>query len=455
MATITFVKKTTKTTSSSSTSTTVTGVGSGNGRLLVAALILVNGSSSGAPISSISDSAGNTWTRPSSYSDQTPPAAYVGGLAVAVCYAQNADAVSSITFHYPSCDKFIAVVLEASGAATTGVLTDSWGGIASSTNSVTMPASGWAVAVACTSNATSISSGWREQFNSSGNLAADDWPGSSPASTSMSWSPSQNAAAAIVAFKPQADTNGTATLTESESLSAKATIAPIASLVETEALSATAGTVAQAEFSCLAQDQSDENGIAGKKGLTSYHWATTLDANYDRYASLQEGQLVAGGTGAPDLNLYRNSSTEWKTDDSLIVDGNLTVNGMAETAFTPTWSASTTNPSLGNGTVDAAYLRFGPLVFVRIYYVFGTTTAFGSGAYGFTLPIAPKDGQTLSVVCSDSSASNRLPGAAWLTSSSGIFRVTIPAGSFGVSSTSPFTWGSGDGLLISGVYYAQ
>ncbi|MFE5217461.1 MULTISPECIES: hypothetical protein [unclassified Streptomyces] len=58
----------------------------------------------------------------------------------------------------------------------------------------------------------------------------------------------------------------------------------------------------------------------------------------------------------------------------------------AWTTYTPTWSASTTNPSLGNGTLAGRYLKIGRTVICHINLTTGSTTTYGSGNYNFTLP---------------------------------------------------------------------
>jgi hypothetical protein len=74
------------------------------------------------------------------------------------------------------------------------------------------------------------------------------------------------------------------------------------------------------------------------------------------------------------------------------VTNNFLAIGGAWTAYTPTWTAATTNPVIGNGTIDGAYAAAGKLIFYRIAIVGGTTTTWGSGAYSFTYPpFTPKD----------------------------------------------------------------
>jgi len=60
-------------------------------------------------------------------------------------------------------------------------------------------------------------------------------------------------------------------------------------------------------------------------------------------------------------------------------------------AYTPVWTASTTNPVLGNGTITGKFLQVGHLVLFEIHLTIGSTTTFGSGRYDYTLPSAPNN----------------------------------------------------------------
>ena len=51
------------------------------------------------------------------------------------------------------------------------------------------------------------------------------------------------------------------------------------------------------------------------------------------------------------------------------------------TSFTPSW----TNLTVGNGVVSAAYSRFNKILFVRVYFDFGSTSSL-TGALQMTLP---------------------------------------------------------------------
>lgn len=58
-------------------------------------------------------------------------------------------------------------------------------------------------------------------------------------------------------------------------------------------------------------------------------------------------------------------------------------------SYTPVWTASTTNPTLGNGTLVGSYTQNGKTVHVGIELVIGSTTKRGVGNVRFTLPVAP------------------------------------------------------------------
>ena len=55
-------------------------------------------------------------------------------------------------------------------------------------------------------------------------------------------------------------------------------------------------------------------------------------------------------------------------------------------SFTPVWTASTTNPTIGNGTLSGKYRRIGDSIEVSIGLSIGTTTSLGSGAWTFAHP---------------------------------------------------------------------
>ena len=55
-------------------------------------------------------------------------------------------------------------------------------------------------------------------------------------------------------------------------------------------------------------------------------------------------------------------------------------------SYTPTWSATTTSPAIGNGTLTGSYTKVGNSCQVVIMLTIGSTTNKGSGTYKFSLP---------------------------------------------------------------------
>lgn len=55
--------------------------------------------------------------------------------------------------------------------------------------------------------------------------------------------------------------------------------------------------------------------------------------------------------------------------------------------YTPTWTGSSSNPALGNGSIFGRWQMLGPKTCaVRMQLITGSSTSFGSGAYTFSLP---------------------------------------------------------------------
>lgn len=63
----------------------------------------------------------------------------------------------------------------------------------------------------------------------------------------------------------------------------------------------------------------------------------------------------------------------------------------AWTSYTPTWTAGTTNPSLGNGTLIGRFQRVDRTINLQINLVAGSTTTYGSGVFSFALPARAAD----------------------------------------------------------------
>jgi hypothetical protein len=124
------------------------------------------------------------------------------------------------------------------------------------------------------------------------------------------------------------------------------------------------------------------------------------------------------------------------------------------TAYTPVWTASTA-PALGNGTLTGAYMQVGDLVFIKIVLSPGSTTTFGTGPWRFSLPVTPEIHSLIPGLANDASAVDRSPVAAWVftaLASGDNMRIGTSTGVDSLGSLIPFTWASGDTLVLSGSY---
>lgn len=136
--------------------------------------------------------------------------------------------------------------------------------------------------------------------------------------------------------------------------------------------------------------------------------------------------------------------------------------GEAWTAFTPTWTAATTNPVLGNGTISGRYSRNNKLMVARYSLNAGTTTTFGTGAWRFSLPVTGQSGY----------GAGDPVGFGWVNDGLTTYAATVTivttstvqinyyatslnvALFTAVTGTDPFTFGNGDGARFEVIYEA-
>lgn len=145
--------------------------------------------------------------------------------------------------------------------------------------------------------------------------------------------------------------------------------------------------------------------------------------------------------------------------DSAGAEVALDIGGLAWTAYTPTWTATTTNPAIGNGTIVGAYVQIGKTVHARVTITMGSTTTYGTGNWMISLPVAAKasirfSGHLESV---DTSAASSVTGRV-----TGLGSVAYPvaspltAGGYDrpMTSTVPIPWANTDVLSMVITYEA-
>jgi hypothetical protein len=211
--------------------------------------------------------------------------------------------------------------------------------------------------------------------------------------------------------------------------------------------------------------------FAGKFGVVR---TINMPLRYSDGDSVQTWTRIHGIASTPELWIRAGNNVDgwssWKKvaldQDVQTINGNITtingrlntlesqVNGMlgAWTSYNPVWASTGTQPSIGNGTLTGEYRLVGKTCTMRMSIVAGTTTAFGSGFYSFTVPFTPKNGTVLSAMFRDNSAASHFPCIVnqpnfGLAS----YAIGTPGGT-GLSNTVPAAWAVNDNFVISGSY---
>lgn len=151
---------------------------------------------------------------------------------------------------------------------------------------------------------------------------------------------------------------------------------------------------------------------------------------------------------------------DW-TDGELVtealLDTHLRDNLLALTtwaSYTPTWTATGTAPSIGNGTLTGWYIKAGNLCHCALMWQPGSTTTFGTGSYKWSLPVAATQVAMGSCRGYDASPATVLMGFAAINAGSGTVEVYSATASAPAlwAQTAPITWASGDYLHLSVTY---
>lgn len=129
----------------------------------------------------------------------------------------------------------------------------------------------------------------------------------------------------------------------------------------------------------------------------------------------------------------------------------------AWTSFTPTWTTDGSAPTLGNGTVTGQYKRLDATAYlVIINFVFGSTSAVGTGNFRFALPFTAGASfeQTFAGRLLDNGTAHFV--AAGLISAGNAFANVAVADATGVRLAGagvPITWATGDQINLHGILY--
>jgi hypothetical protein len=161
---------------------------------------------------------------------------------------------------------------------------------------------------------------------------------------------------------------------------------------------------------------------------------------------------ISGGCGRSTMNLAALEGL------GAIISGEGGLNSISRfgAVYTPSWTATTTNPSIGNGTIHGHYTREGRTVTATVTITMGSSTTYGTGTWKVSLPFTR------------AAVNPRATGALFMFDSGTIFRsgvalvdggadfaqfVTDSAVNF-LSATEPFTWAVNDSFSFTISYVA-
>ena len=244
----------------------------------------------------------------------------------------------------------------------------------------------------------------------------------------------------------------------------------------------------QSQFAGVAQKAINaDNAIQANTSVSSSYAATAslllgsvVSASYAATASLLLGSITSASysaTSSYSTTLGASLSNNSEGTLRLINSANNTISSitsltasLANTAsyvtpyegawrsYTPSWTAASVNPSIGNGSLEGWYKVVGKTCFVRGNIVIGSTTTFGSGEWYVSMPFTASHADAILMTA------NLLDnGTAWynavLNGARAGFNYKAPiqyqggAGTaLDVNATQPYTWANSDRFLWNGSY---
>jgi hypothetical protein len=199
------------------------------------------------------------------------------------------------------------------------------------------------------------------------------------------------------------------------------------------------------------------------------------------FRSVSSGGSVTGfGTLATDVSSLNSKTGSYATTGSntfignQIITGSLIVSASTNltgsvtinqsridtgwTAYTPQWTAASSNPVINNGTIEGYYKLVGKTCFVRGNIAMGSTTTFGSGEWYVSMPFTAShaDAILMSATLLDNNSAwynAILNGArAGFNHKSAIQYQVVGGTADSITPTGPFTWTTSDRFIWNGSY---
>ena len=130
-------------------------------------------------------------------------------------------------------------------------------------------------------------------------------------------------------------------------------------------------------------------------------------------------------------------------------------------SYTPIWTASTTNPVLGNGSLIGRYCVVGKLCTMSVKLVIGSTTTLGTGNWAFSIPLPMIAGDATAPVYIGTAHCRNLGVMSYvlavylepnISTTKTAYFVQDNTNSINLTPTVPFAWSTGDILTFEITY---
>lgn len=210
---------------------------------------------------------------------------------------------------------------------------------------------------------------------------------------------------------------------------------------------------------CTVKHQTYLDGLTGAQGS---NYAVDIYGNRNKLivdlidSSTWQVRGIAFRSGATANKLIAYTYTN--TADPLSDSGTATdLSGLAQSTYTPAWSASGVAPAIGDGTLAGVFTRIGKRITGVIRLVAGSTTTFGTGAWTFTIPVTA--GTVTNLQAGGGAVKITDDGTAYYVGAASIGSAGTTTGSIvtpggDVSASVPHTWAQNDVLEIYFDYIA-
>lgn len=222
-----------------------------------------------------------------------------------------------------------------------------------------------------------------------------------------------------------------------------------------------AWSISQSQFAKLTVQMGGSGYVSGSNGGTYVGNRITGDVSVGISSALFSANLLGSSTVT-----FESGTSGHSFDDSNAVSTTTTITDNSNasniidtrqiplTSYTPSWTASTTNPVLGNGTLTGYSTKRGRVVTVALDLVCGSTTTYGSGTYYFSLPFIPSTSISFMGIALilDSGTIYRTGAVQTLLDGTARCQVTVDSDNGQVGPTRPMTWAVGDTLKLSLTY---